>query len=248
MVAGPDRAPVARGPDPAVAEHLGQHALVGIEQPLPEQTEDRPGAFGEPLVAGRVGQLQRGFQQVHVRVLVADRIVFRGAPALTRPDHQQAIESPSRRMRLNQGVLVATSDPPGQRIEDEGHVVGVSGAVRNLAPPAQAADPGAVSAARAQQEAIAVLGRLKSGRPAHQAGLGEHIDLPRLHARALEIQPAVAALEVQALDRAPVHAIEPGLRPEGQGLVEDPGTDLVKTDRAGGHGRSLRRPAPRRQG
>ncbi len=133
-------------------------------------------------------------------------------------------------------VRISGARAPGQGEQHRADVVGVGGAVHGAALPADQADPGAVLAPAVRlQEPPAVL-RSVEAIPAQQVGVGEGIDLPRLHARALEQLGAVAAVQVQRLHRAAVRTVQPGAGPERQGPAEQPGADLVEAD-GGGQGR-----------
>ena len=128
--------------------------------------------------------------------------------------------------------------------QDEGEVIQVGRAVNHATVVVGRSDPQAVVAAAAGDQAVQAGARnLAASLPTQGRAFAEDIDLACLDPRAARQARQGPAVEIQLLPEPPVR-IHASLRPQGQGMVEQPGGDAVLSGDEIGHGLGLGRLAP----
>ncbi len=219
----------AGGDGPVGGEELAQHQVFAVEETGGEQVQHAArrrfkGGIGRRRLPG-----QQGLQHVHVRVLATRQDGGQGLlpAAVDRVGHSR-LDGGERREGQGQGALVLQhAVGGGQGEQDEGQVVEVGRSVDDSARVVGRVHPqGVVTAVVADQGVQAAPGDRFAVGPAERCGFGEDIDLTRLHPRAARAAGDRAAVEVQLLEEAAV-GVDPGRRPQRQGLAEQPVADPV---------------------
>ena len=171
-------------------------------------------------------QRQQGFEQVHVRVLLAvagadgDGVLeaaMRGDPHGGEDPAERSAGPRERRVGAGGAGI------PGEAEQHEGVVVEVGGGIDDAAAGAEQLGPAALAApAMRDHEVVGDAGGVQAAGPAHDRGVGVGVELTGLDAHALERAVGGDAVEAQGLVEAEPRDVAALAGPERQRLVEHP--------------------------
>ena len=216
--------------------------MAGSKKRVSNRCTSARASFEPALLPGCRVPGQQRLQQVHVRVLPAQRgvrlPVFRGAvpePAMRRGEAgvQQVERRPGQRDRAGGGEGAVQ---PGERVEDEGVGVKILAAVEGRALRRGAEEEAAVDVVLIglAQERIPRLRRPRPAALAEQGGMAEHIEQAALHEQALRAHER-RVRGTQGFEKPAMHGIDEAVAAERDERFQREAGESGRRGRGGRH-------------